>query len=171
MAKTRRVKSDRQLVKLSGWKSVDNAVRKIGTLQRDIENAGTKATDKIEAIKAQLAEDVKAAQDGVKICTESIEAWVVAHRKELKNKQSRKLNHGTIGWRKSTAISVKKTTVGLLKKVLGRKASQYLHVKETPDREAMAGLTDEQLATVGARRRHKDVFFVAPDIIEAADYG
>lgn len=168
----KRVKSDKQLVKLSGWGSVDNLVRRMGELQRDIENAEANAQKKSDTIKAQLAKDVKPAQDGITIYTESIEAWVVAHRDEFgKNKQSRKLNNGTVGWRKSTVISVKKATVELIKQVFGRKAGQYVHVKETPDKEAMAKLTDGQLATVGARRKHKDVFFVEPDTVEAANHG
>jgi len=38
-------------------------------------------------------------------------------------------------------------------------------------KEALAKITDDKkLASVGARRREKDVFFVEPDITEAVKY-
>jgi hypothetical protein len=38
------------------------------------------------------------------------------------------------------------------------------------DKEALAKLTEEQLTSVGARRKVKDVFFVEPSSQEAVDY-
>ena len=172
MAKTKRVKSDRNLEVILNWSQADQIVLRIGILQSDIQAEEAEATAKIEAIKANLAEKAKPLQDKVTLYSDSLQAFGIAHYNELgKNRQSRKLNHGTVGWRKSVAISVKKTTLELIKKVFGRKAAQYIHVKETPDKEALAKLTDEQLAKVGARRKHKDVFFVEPDNVEAADHG
>ena len=170
--KNNRVKSDRQLIALYGWASVDKALLRIGALQRDVKNVEASAQKEIDKIKAGLAATVKTAQDTVTLYTESIEAWVVAHRKELGKAQSRKLNHGTVGWRKSSKVEVRNNakTLELIKQVFGKNAAQYIHVKETPDKEAMAKLKDEQLATLKARRNHKEVFFVEPDIVEAADH-
>jgi len=169
----KRVKSDRKLVTIDGWKTVDYIVSRIGDLQGDIEAAQAKAQAQIGKIKADLAETVKPAQDGIKNYTESIEAWAVAHRGELGKKQSRRLNHGTVGWRKSSKVDIRSNakTLALIGEVFGDYAEEYIHVKELPDKEALKRLTDEQLKSVGARRRHKEVFFVEPDNIEAADYG
>jgi len=169
--KNNRVKSIRNLEVILNWSQADQIMLRIGTLQSDIQAEEAQATAKIEKIKAELAIEVESLQDAVTYYTESVQAFAVAHREEFGKAQSRKLNHGTVGWRKSVAISVKKTTLGLLKTVFCKKAPQYIHVKETPDKEAMAKLTDEQLATVGARRKRKEVFFVEPDSTEAADHG
>ena len=50
------------------------------------------------------------------------------------------------------------------------KAAACIRVKESVDKEALAKLTDEQLADIGARRKEKDVFFVEPALPEAVDY-
>lgn len=169
MAKKKRVKSDRQLLTVVGWGQVDQLAGRIGKLQRDIGKEEMDTADAIEKLKSDLAKKVKPLQESITLYTESIEAWCVAHRNEFGDRQSLKINHGTVGWRKSALISVKNTTLDLIKAVFGRKAPQYMHVKESPNKEAMAKLTDEQLASVGARRRQKEAFFVEPDTTEAAE--
>ena len=173
MAKTKRLKSGKMgVVIVKNWEQIDAMVESLGSLRRKIDKAESDAQEEIDRIKAKLAKDIKTDQAGIYMRVESIKAFAAAWRKyDFGAKQTKKLNHGTIGWRKSTVISIKKTTVALIKQVFGRSAKQYIHVKEMPDKEAMAKLTDEQLAAVGARRKHKDVFFVEPDIVEAADHG
>lgn len=168
-----RVKSDRQLVKLDSWAGVDYIVQRMGALQGDIEKAELNAQKKIDAIKAGLAESVKTAQESITVYTESIEAWAVAYRVDFSGQQSRKLNHGTIGWRKSTLIDIRKNakTLELIKSIYGKDALEFIHVSETPNKEAMVRLTDEDLISIAARRKHKEVFFVEPDKVEAADHG
>lgn len=169
----KRVKSDRQLVKFDSWAGVDYIVQRIGALQGDIEKAELNAQKKIDAIKAGLAESVKTAQESITVYTESIEAWSVAYRVDFSGQQSRKLNHGTIGWRKSTVIDIQKNakTLELIKSIYGKDGLEFIHVSETPNKEAMARLTDEGLAHLSARRKHKEVFFVEPEKVEAADHG
>lgn len=172
MAKGKRVKSVRpHLKEIKDWSEADKLVLVIGSLQGTIASAETDAKERIDPIKAKLAKDVKGSQEKIRFYTESLEAFATAHRQEFKKgHQSRKLNFGVVGWHKSTVIKVKKATAGLIEAVFGRRAAQYIHIKTTPDKEAMAKLTDEQLAKVAARREHKEVFFVEPDSIEAADH-
>ncbi len=172
MGKGKRVKSDRPAwITIRDWGHADALVGEIGVLNSDIERAEANAKKKIDAIKAQLAKNVKPAQKRVTLCTESLKVFSTAHRKDFrKGHQSRKLNFGVVGWHKSTVIKVKKATAGLIEAVFGKTAAQYIHIKTTPDKEAMAKLTDEQLASVAARRVRKEVFFVEPDSIEAADH-
>ena len=66
------------------------------------------------------------------------------------------LSFGIFGYRKSTSISVRKTTLGLLKKL---SLVQYIRIKEEPDKEALAALDDDHLAQVDAVRKVKDGFF------------
>jgi phage host-nuclease inhibitor protein Gam len=74
----------------------------------------------------------------------------------FKDKKTVQLSFGNFGYRKSTSISVKKTTLELLKK-LG--LDRYIRVKEEPDKEAMADMDDEALAQADAVRKVKDDFF------------
>lgn len=168
----RRVKSNQSnLIKITNWHEADRIVRNIGDLQTWISKTQDRAQRKIDQVKADLVKDVKSTQEMIDRKVRSLEAFAVAREDEFGKKRSRKLNFGCLGWRKSTSITVKKTTLDLIKKIFGKKAVIYIRAKEGVDKEALAKLTDEQLAGVGARRKVKDDFFVEPDFTKAADYG
>jgi hypothetical protein len=74
----------------------------------------------------------------------------------FKDKNSAGLAFGSFGFRKPASISVRKTTLGLLKKL---KLGKSIRVQEEPDKEAMAGMDGDALAQADAARKIKDVFF------------
>lgn len=168
----KRVKSDKaNLIEVTSWRHADELVRQIALHQRTIQQFEAATARKIEQAKADMAARTKACQDGIAGCLRSLEAFAIAHKQDLKAQKSKTLNFGTLGWRKSTSIKIKKTTLGLIRQVFSKlKAASLIRVKESVDKEALAKLTDEQLASVGARRDSKDVFFVEPDLPKAADY-
>jgi len=168
----KRVKSDKPvLLPVPNWLHANEFVRRIGDLTMQITAAEHKAKDDIDEAKAELAETVKPLQEKIKLYAQSLEAFAATHSKEFGKKRSKKLNFGLLGWRKSTSISIKKNIVEIIKRVFAKSQQKfYIRVKETVDKEALAKLTDEQLASVGARRKEKDVFFVEPDLPEAVDY-
>ena len=116
-----------------------------------------------DQVKADLKKQSAPVIEKIQKHVRSLEAFCADHRDVFGKAQSRKLLFGVLGWRKSTAISIKKTTLEKIKAVLSS-AKRYLHIKETPNKEALAKLTDEQLASVDARRVTKEVFFAEPDM-------
>ena len=172
MAKKKRVRSgNKALETFNSWEEVDDCVRKIGDMQIMIQKAEADAKADIDEAKVTLAEAVKPLQDDIKLCVKSIEAFAACHKKDfVGSRRSKDLNHGKIGWRKSFSIGIKKTTLELLKQVFGKKAAAgYIRTKETVDRNALAFLTDEQLASVDAQRERREAFFVEPYMPEAVD--
>jgi len=167
-----RVKSDKPtIVQIADWETADEYIRKIGDLQKDIRKAEDEAKDKIDKAKADLAEAAKTLQEKIKLYARSLEVFAETNKDRFKKQKSITLNFGTLGWRKSTSISIKKTTLELIKKAFSPiKAKIYIRTKETVDKEALARLTDEQLVQVGARRIVMDAFFVEPDLPGAVDY-
>ncbi len=172
MAKNKRIKSKEQsFFPISDWEEADNFVRDIGDLRLKINQAEHRAKDSIDEIKAELAEEVKPHQEAIKLYHRSLEIFAANHPSGFGRKRSRKLNFGLLGWRKSTSISIKKNTFELIRAAFAKaKAKLYIRTKETVDKDALAKLTDEQLAAIGARRKEKDVFFVEPELPEAVDY-
>jgi len=168
----RRVKSDKPVIEhVANWDKADEYVRQVGDLQVQITQAEATFKDDIDELKADLAEKVKPLQERIKLYTRSLETFAVLHRGDFKNKQSKKVNFGILGWRKSTFIKVRKNTLGKIKAVFSRAmAAACIRVKESVDKEALARLKDEQLASIGARREEKEVFFVEPALPEAVDY-
>jgi phage host-nuclease inhibitor protein Gam len=171
MDKNKRVKSDEKpLVIIKDWQQADESISRVGQLRTDIQRAELSAKTKIDNIKKDLADAVETAQKGIDLYVRSLEAFAVGRPDDFGKLRSRKLNFGIIGWRKSTFITTCKKTLSLIKVIFTpAKIKQVIRIKESIDKEAMAKLTDDELASVSAQREEKDIFFVEPNIIEAAD--
>ena len=173
MAKRKRVRKDSpRLIPVPDWKHADDIVRRVGGLQYRIEACQGFAKLNIDKIKDELQAKVSGFQAAIDIDTLSLQAFCESRRGEFKKQRSKKLVFGWVGWRKSTSIGIKKTTLDLIKSRLSAaKRKSCIIVKESVDKNALAKLTDELLAKVKAQREEKDVFFVEPSTPEAADYG
>jgi len=171
MAK-RREKSDKAvLIPIPDWGHADLQVQRIGALQSQIELLEIEAGELIDKVKGDLQKQVKPLQEKINLHVASIEAFAEANKEEFDKVRSRKGQFGVVGWRKSTSIVTKKNTLDLIKELFNSaKRKLCVSVKETVSKEALAKLTDEELASVGARREEKDVFYVEPDITESVQY-
>ena len=165
-----RVKSNKPILSISDWQQADKIIKKIGELQLRINSAEQRAADDIIEAKFTLQSKTKRFHENIEQLRISLEAFSVNNRADFDRAQSRTLGFGVLGWRKSTFIKIKKKTLELIKQIFKQKANTYIHIKETVDKEALAKLTDEQLADVQARRENREVFFVEPDLPEAVDY-
>jgi phage host-nuclease inhibitor protein Gam len=172
MAKqTKRVKSDRSIIPVEGWRAADGLLRKVGDLQLEIEAAQAVAKVDADKAKAILAETVDPLKEEIKKITRSLEAFAVNNRNDFSGAKSKKLGFGRIGWRKSTSIGTKKDTLELIKEMLrGAKKMMCITIKESVSKDGLAKLTDEELAAVGARWKVKDDFFVEPELPQAAEH-
>jgi phage host-nuclease inhibitor protein Gam len=135
----------------------DLALKEIGLLEYQLEAIDGEANKEIAAIKEKCAKEGEGLRSRIADLSALLGAYAEYNRAELfKDRKSVELSFGSFGYRKSTAISVKKTTLELLKK-LG--LARYIRIKEEPDKEAMAGLDDDTLVQVDAARKVKDAFF------------
>ena len=171
MAKSnKRVRSDSLLIPIPDWLHADAYVRRIGTHQGQIRLLEKDATEQVARIKAHLATKTAARQEKILLYQASLKAFARSHRDDLGKARSKKLNHGLVGWRKSTVMRLKKNTVDLIKQFFTPvRQKPLITIKESPDKNAIAKLTDEDLASIEARREEKDVFYVEPEIIEVAE--
>lgn len=165
-----RIKSEKQIETIADWQQADDFMKQIGDLSLQIKQYEAKANGTINKAKAELAEATDPLLKKITILTDSLEAFAANHVNDFGNAQSRKLNFGLLGWRRSTSISIKESTLELIKKIFGKTADLYIRTKEEVDKDALKELTDQQLASLDARRKPKEVFFVEPDIPGAVDY-
>ena len=173
MAKKKREKSDSSLlIPISNWAHADLQVHRVGTLQSQIEKLQIKAGEKIDKIKGELQAAVESLQKDIQLHVDSIEVFAGAHKEDFGTARSKKGQFGMVGWRKSSSIITKKNTLELVKEMLPpAKRKACIIIKESVSKEALGNqLTDEELASVGARRKEKDVFYVEPDLAEAVQY-
>ena len=147
--------------KIETLEDANLALKEIGLLERELESIDGEAHRQIAEIKAEAEKQGKPTRKRITDLAAVLGAYAEYNRDELfKDKKTVELSFGFFGYRKSTAISVKKTTVELLKKL---NMTQYVRVKEEADKEAMAALDDEALSQVDAVRKIKDDFFCEAD--------
>lgn len=160
---TNRRRSERTLIPIDGWTAADHRLRCISELQRQIAEQTAQANRAIEHVKEALASAVGEIDEQIWLEVESLQAFAVQQKKDFGESRSRKLDFGTLGWRKSTKIVTGKATLGLIKTRLpATLREQCIITKEQVSKDGLARLTDGQLGEVGARRRITDVFFAEP---------
>jgi phage host-nuclease inhibitor protein Gam len=147
--------------KLETLEDVNSVLRELGILEREIEAIDAEGQKQIGEIKAATAKRGEPLRKKIAELSAKVGAFAEYNKAGLfKDRKSVELTFGIFGFRKSTSISVKKTTVGLLER-LG--LQKYLRIEKQPDKEAMKEMNDESLAQVDAVRKVKDDFFCEPN--------
>ena len=145
-------------------KTLDEAnmvLKEIGILEKELEGIDADAHKRIAEIKTEAAQSGEGIRKRIAENSAVLGAYAEYNKSDLfKDRKSIQLTFGLFGYRKSTSISVKKTTLELLKKL---KLVNCIMVKEEPSKEAMAALDDDTLRQVDAVRKIKDDFFCEAD--------
>ena len=143
--------------KLETLEDVNIALRDIGIAERELDAIDTDAHKKIADIKTSAAKKGEDLRARITELSAKISAFAEYNKDDLfKDKKSVELSFGAFGFRKSTKISVKKTTLELLKKL---NLHNCIRLKETEDKEELAKLDDETLCQVDAVRKVSDDFY------------
>jgi phage host-nuclease inhibitor protein Gam len=142
---------------LQSWDDVDQSLESIGQINRElalIEAGQNEAIDKIKAeAKASAAPwlDKKAALEL------AMKEFCEANRAEFTKTKTRLLTFGSVGFRLSSKVIIKRVSDTLQAlKDLG--LSHCLRQKEELDKEAMKSLSAETLAEVGASVKTENAF-------------
>ena len=153
-----------QAGKLESLDDVNLALRDIGLKEKELDAIDSKAAKEIAEIKTRAAKDGEELRKEIAETAAKIQAYAEYNKAELfKDKKSVDLSFGKIGYRQSTKISVKKTTLELLKK-LGFKSC--VRIKEECDKDAMGNLSDDDLKSVDAARKVSNDFFCEANMEE-----
>jgi phage host-nuclease inhibitor protein Gam len=141
-------------------KSLDDAnlaLAEIGRLTMQLEAIDGKAAEKIGKIKEEAAKKGEEARNRIKDIENALTLFAEYNKGELfKDKKTIPLSYGIIGYRLSTKISIKHSTLELLKKLFGGKG---VRIKEEVDKEQLKDWDDADLAQVDAAKVTKDTFF------------
>lgn len=149
----KRIASPQQIKDLD---DANQALAEIGSLNLQIEAIDGDASQKIGKIKEAAAKAGERARERIKDLESALALYAEYNKMELfSEKKTIELSYGTIGFRKSTKVSIKKSTLELLKKLFPGKG---VRIKEEVDKEALAEFADEELAQVDAAKLEDDVF-------------
>ena len=175
--------------KIESLDDVNMALKDIGLAQKELDAIDAKANAEIARIKEKALKDGESLRTKITESASKIQSYAEYNKDELfKDAKSLELSFGKIGYRKSTKISVKKTTLEMLKNLLdGRKTElekaeseekrnaitvlitkiqSCIRVKEEPNKESLGLMDDAFLKTVGASRKITNDFFCEANIEE-----
>lgn len=153
MATRKRIATPQQIKNLD---EANAALAEIGKLQLALEAIDGKASERIGKIKEGAAKAGEDARNRIQELDAALALFAEYNKTDLfRDKKTINLSYGNIGFRLSTKVSVKKTTLDLLKKLF----PQGLRIKEEIDKEELKNWGDSQLAQVDAAKVEQDTFF------------
>lgn len=143
--------------RLNSFEEVDACLAEIGTLDRELGLLEHAQNESIDTIKGTTKENCAPLLARKAALEASIKEFCEANRAEFSKAKTRQLTFGSVGFRLSTKVIVKRVadTLQALKD-LG--LSQCIRTKEELDKEAMKNLPLETLAQVGAALKQEDAF-------------
>ncbi len=142
---------------LQSWDDVDACLQEIGQADRELAMLEAAQNEGIDQIKAQTKVSAQPLHDKKSGLELAVKEYCEANRMEFAKVKTKELTFGSVGFRISTKIMIKRVaeTLQALKDLA---LTNCIRTKEEPDKEAMKSLTDDLLAEVGAGRKVENVF-------------
>ena len=120
----------------------------IGKLKRCLSDLESRLNDDVDALKADAAEQAAPLRSRLEALENGLAAFGEAQKESLfKDRRSVVLDYGTLGFRRSTVLSLLKgaTWKGVLGTLKEMKFLDAVRVKEEPDKDVMATWPDERI--------------------------
>jgi phage host-nuclease inhibitor protein Gam len=147
---------------ISDLAQANEALAEIAGIKREISEIELNMNAAIDQVKAEGEAAAAPLQARIKAIEGGLQAYAEFNKKSLfAERRSKDLDHGSIGYRKSSQIKPKtrhtwEMVLGLLKDM---KFASAVRTKEEVNREELATWPNERLELVGARRVEKDAFW------------
>lgn len=142
---------------LAGWDEVDACLKHIGEVDRELALLEAGQQEAIDAIKAETkaaAEPLLARKAGLEL---AIQQYCEANRAEFVKAKTRELTFGSVGFRLSTRVVIKRVA-DTLQALKDLDLKHCIRTREECDKEAMKSLPLETLHAVGAALKQEDGF-------------
>lgn len=157
MTNSKRVKPEINMIKMNNLDEVDKAMHRIQDLKAGMTRMDLDAQKKIDDIRNVVGKKAKPIVEKMEALENGILAYAEYDKDKLFSKvKTIELIFGSIGFRKSTKIGIKKTTVEKLEKHGFKNA---VIVKKTPNKEVLSQWSDDKLKLVDAIRTVEDNFW------------
>ncbi len=158
MAKEKRSKPVIETKKITSLSEADAVLHKIADLKAKVRIGQAEADIAVNEIKEKLSDSTRPMLDEIEALEKSLAVYSEYNRSELfTDKKTIELPFGLFGYRQSTKISTKATTLELLQK---HGFEDAITVKPQVNKDAMREWSDERLSLVDAKRVVEDNFWI-----------
>lgn len=155
------------IAEFESWDDVNQALGTIGDNQRMVEGFEAEMQEKIDAAKAEAEAKSRIYLEGTKRLEAQICAFAETHRDDMDGTKSKTLNFGSVGFRKSTRITLPKAPAKLaeiVRQLLERGMSDCVKQAEPKiDKGILGKYPPADIIAVGAGVKVLDTFWYEPD--------
>jgi len=153
-----REKIKREFIPVQNIDDIDNLLLEIAKKQLDIDRINANVEEEIIKLKEKAKQESEGILEEINRMAESIFAYVELNKSKIftEDKKTIELQWGMFGYRKSTKISISKSTLELLKQ-LG--FTEAIRIKEEVNKEEMRDWDEAKLAAVKAKKVVEDTFW------------
>ena len=153
---------------IENFNDVDNALKRLCEVSVGIEKINGEVTLACNAIKESKRAEIEKLESEKNYIEQQITLFCEENKAEFAQKRSKEFVFGEVGYRivKSVSIPRVKTKVEALLsaiKAFGL-AKECITYTESPNKEALAELSDGDLAKLGIKRTVKDSFRIVPKL-------
>ena len=152
---------------LQSWEEADKALARIGDLQRAAEAAEAEMQEGINTWKKAAAEKVSPMKREIEELGRQLATFADAHRDEMGKKKSRELNHGKLGFRKSTKLILPRGESKIARMILALRDRGMTDCILVPppriDKDALKKYPPNDVVDVGASLEVTDDFWYEVD--------
>jgi phage host-nuclease inhibitor protein Gam len=156
---------------LKSYYEVDDALLEIAQIDGRVARSEALVNEQIQAWKDQLVDETDDDLARKERLAKDLQEFCEFHKDEFTGKRSRELNHGTVGFRLSTALAAlgKHTWASVLDLLKAAQRTSFIRVKEEIDKEAVrsADLPADELAAIGMQMKEKDEFYFEATAVKA----
>lgn len=154
--------ADRKRITPAQIKSLDDAnvaLGEIGKLMLQLEAIDGKADQEIGKIRDDAEKEGKDLRARIEELDSALAVFGEYNKTELfSDKKSLELAYGMIGFRQSSKISIKKTTLDKIKEIYPERA-EAIRKKEEVNKEVLKDWSKTELSSVDASKKIDDIFF------------
>lgn len=146
------------LLVFRNWDEVNQALKEVADIDRKVTRIEADMNNKINDIKADAERAATSLLERKKILETNIKEYTESYADEFKVTKSKKFMYGTVGFRKTSKITMKniKAIIEALKQ---NKMLDCITVTEKINKEELEKYDDASLEKIGVKRNVKDRFF------------
>jgi len=167
-----RIKSDFNLTVMGcdNLERADSLLKEIGDLELKIHDEEAICKSSVDAAKMAMQTAVKPLQERIGLYAMALERFSETHPEVFGKGKSLRLQHGQMGWRVSTAITIGANTIKLIKKKFKDRIRQFIKVTESVNKKEIKTLSGKELLELEVFTTTKNDFFVESSIPKASHY-
>ncbi|MEA4892628.1 MAG: host-nuclease inhibitor Gam family protein [Peptococcaceae bacterium] len=149
---------------IRSWEEADQVLKEIASLEIELADIEGALNLKINAEKERADTEARPLRDRLELLGSQLKDFAETSRAEFGKAKSRQLTFGSLGWRASKAITIKKALteriIGNLKR-LGM--DDCIKTTETISKEILSTYPDEKIIQAGATLKKADTFWYEVD--------